>query len=140
MGYGAGTSVANPIEIPFGPAAPLDAFARVLTPILSAQRYRDVLVHVNVQAFFSFAADGGDMLVPVIDAIAELQYPGTRVAFVARNLEVAPGVVVDALLARANETGVVVFRNADEAAVAIASAQRCDLSSARRASRTTTSG
>ena len=126
MGYGAGTSVANPIEIPYGPAAPVDAFERVLTPILSAQPYRDILVHVNVQSFFSFATDGAEKLLPVIDAIQQLRYPGTRVAFVARNLEVAPGALVDELLARARDAGVVVFRTADEAAVAIAAAQRAD--------------
>ncbi|HEX7095238.1 MAG TPA: acetate--CoA ligase family protein [Acidimicrobiales bacterium] len=141
MGYGAGTSVANPIEIPYGPAAPLDAFSRVLTPILERQSYRDVLVHVNVQSFFSFTADGGEKLLPVVDAIASLRYPGTRVAFVARNLDVAPGSLADELLDRANDAGVVVFRTADEAAVAIAAAQRADLSrGARRASPTPTSG
>jgi acyl-CoA synthetase (NDP forming) len=131
MGYGAGTSVANPIEIPYGPAAPVDAFERVLTPILAEQPYRDILVHVNVQSFFSFAADGAEKLLPVIDAIQQLRYPGTRVAFVARNLEVAPGALIDELLARARDAGVVVFRTADEAAVAIASAQRADRAASR---------
>jgi acyl-CoA synthetase (NDP forming) len=126
MGYGAGTSVANPIEIPYGPAAPPDAFRRVLEPILGAQPYRDVLVHVNVQAFFSYAADGGTKLVPVADAIAELDFPGTRVAFVPRNLDVAPAAMAEALLDRCRARGVQVFRGADEAAVAIAAAQRAD--------------
>ena len=141
MGYGAGTSVANPIEIPFGPAAPPDAFARVLTPILTQQHYRDVLVHVNVQAFFSYAADGGAKLVGVADAIAALQFPGTRVAFVARNLDVAPAVLAGELVDRCRSLGVSLFRSADEAAVAIKAAQTADVISARRrASRTTTSG
>lgn len=133
MGYGAGTSVANPIEIPYGPAAPVDAFERVLAPILSEQPYRDVLVHVNVQSFFSFATDGADKLLPVIDAIQQLRYEGTRIAFVPRNLEVAPGALVDELLARARDAGVIVFRTADEAAVAIAAAQHADRSTHVRA-------
>jgi acyl-CoA synthetase (NDP forming) len=141
MGYGAGTSVVNPIEIPFGPAAPPDAFRRVLTPILAVQHYRDVLVHVNVQAFFSYAADGGAKLVAVADAITDLRFPGTRVAFVARNLDVAPAVLAGELVDRCRELGVSLFRSADEAAVAIKAAQDADVSSMRRrASRTATSG
>jgi acyl-CoA synthetase (NDP forming) len=141
MGYGAGTSVVNPVEIPFGPAARPDAFQRVLQPILTAQHYRDVLVHVNVQAFFSYAADGGDKLVAVADAIADLQFPATRVAFVARNLDIAPTALAGELVDRCREVGVQLFRSADDASIAIKAAQNADVSSARRrASRTTTSG
>jgi acyl-CoA synthetase (NDP forming) len=136
MGYGAGTSVANPIEIPFGPAAPVDAFHRVLRPILEVQPYRDVLVHVNVQAFFSYGADGGSKLVAVADAMAELRFPGVRVAFVARNIEVAPPAVAASFLDHCRELGVQTFRTADEAAVAIAAAQRADVSAGRPASPT----
>jgi acyl-CoA synthetase (NDP forming) len=139
MGYGAGTSVANPIEIPFGPAAPIDAFHRVLRPVLEVQPYRDVLVHVNVQAFFSYAADGGEKLVGVADAMAELRFPGTRVAFVARNLEVAPPALAGELFDRCLELGVPAFRTAGEAAVAIAAAQRADVSAVRPTSPTTMS-
>jgi acyl-CoA synthetase (NDP forming) len=126
MGYGAGTSVANPIEIPYGPAAPPDAFHRVLTPILETQPYRDLLVHVNVQSYFSYTSDGGAKLVSVADAIADIDFAGTRVAFVARNLDVAPAALAGELLDRCRERGVSVFRTADEAAVAIACAQRAD--------------
>ena len=98
----------------------------MLEPILNAQRYRDVLVHVNVQAFFSYAADGGAKLVPVADAIADLDFPGVRVAFVPRNLDVAPAAMAEALLDRCRAREVPVFRSADEAAVAIAAAQRAD--------------
>jgi acyl-CoA synthetase (NDP forming) len=136
MGYGAGTSVANPIEIPFGPAAPIDAFYRVLQPILDVQPYRDVLVHVNVQAFFSYAADGGEKLVGLADAIAGLRFPGVRVALVIRNLEVAPPALAGELLDRCRELGVQAFRTAAEAAVAIAAAQRADITAVRPASPT----
>lgn len=133
MGYGAGTSVANPIEIPFGPAAPLDAFARVIDPILGEQRYSDILLHFNVQAYFSFSARGGEMLVPVIGAVESLHYPGTRIALVARNLDTAPPELVAALVEAANEQRVSLFRTIDEATVAIAAAQR--FTSSRRATR-----
>ena len=37
LGLGAGTSVANPLEIPFGPAAPVDTLRSVLVPLLREQ-------------------------------------------------------------------------------------------------------
>jgi acyl-CoA synthetase (NDP forming) len=131
MGYGAGTSVANPIEIPFGPAAPLDAFARVIQPIIAEQRYSDIMLHFNVSSYFAFATNGGEMLVPVIGAVDSLQCPGTRVALVARNLDTAPPDIVQAMIDAANEQRVSLFRTIDEATVAIAAAQR--FSASRRA-------
>lgn len=128
MGYGAGTSVRNPIEIPFGPAAPLDAFARVLTPILATQHYRDVLVHVNVQSYYSFGTGGGDRLIPVAGALADLQWPGVRVTFVGRNSDCAPSADADALFAACRDKGVLAYRTLGEAAAAIAAGQRFDRS------------
>src|SRR5581483_6651496 len=60
LGYGEGTSVANPIEIGIGPAAAADAFDPLLTPILEAQRYADVVLHVNVQSFYSQGDAGAE--------------------------------------------------------------------------------
>ena len=37
LGLGAGTSVANPLEIPFGPAAPVDTLRSVLVPLLRSR-------------------------------------------------------------------------------------------------------
>lgn len=124
MGYGAGTSVANPLEIPFGPVAPLDAFTRVLDPILARQAYGDVLVHFNVQSYFSFGPGGADKLLPSLDMVADLAYPGVRVTLVPRNLDTAPPELAAAMLARAIERGLPCYRTLDEAAVAIAAAQR----------------
>lgn len=124
MGYGAGTSVANPLEIPFGPVAPLDAFTRVLDPILERQQYGDVLVHFNVQSYFSFGPGGAAKLLPSLDMVADLAYPGTRVTLVPRNLDTAPPELAAAMLARAVERGLPCYRTLDEAAVAIAAAQR----------------
>lgn len=128
MGYGAGTSVANPIEIPFGPAAPLDAFARVLAPILATQPYADVILHVNVQAFFSFGSDGAAKLLLVPGAIADLAeaWPSVRFAFVPRNLDCAPPETAAALVAASRARGVRVFPMLDLAALAVAAAQRFD--------------
>lgn len=124
MGYGAGTSVANPLEIPFGPVAPLDAFTRVLDPILARQAYGDLLVHFNVQSYFSFGPGGADKLLPSLDMVADLAYPGVRVTLVPRNLDTAPPELAAAMLQRAIERGLPCYRTLDEAAVAIAAAQR----------------
>jgi acyl-CoA synthetase (NDP forming) len=128
QGYGAGTSVANPIEIPFGPAAPTDAFARVLAPILADQSYDDVLLHFNVQAYFSFSSDGAARLAPVVTAVSELagQWPRVRFWLVPRNLDCAPPTVAGALLRDARTSGLRVFSFLEHAAVAIAAAQRFD--------------
>jgi len=123
-GYGAGTSVANPLEIPFGPVASLDAFTRVLSPILERQQYSDVLVHFNVQSYFSFGAGGADRLLPSVDMVADIGYPGTRVTLVPRNLDAAPPTLAAAILTRAIERELPCYRTLDEAAVAIAAIQR----------------
>ena len=123
-GYGAGTSVANPLEIPFGPVAPLDSFTRVLSPILEQQHYSDVLVHFNVQSYFSFGAGGADRLLPSVDMVADLAYPGTRITLVPRNLDSAPPALAAAILARAIERRLPCYRTLDEAATAIAAIQR----------------
>jgi acyl-CoA synthetase (NDP forming) len=124
MGYGAGTSVANPLEIPFGPVAPLDAFSRVLGPILERQPYGDLLIHFNVQSYFSFGPGGAAKLLPSVDMVADLHYPGTRVTLVPRNVDTAPPDMVAAIFERANERGLPCYRTLDEAAVAIAAVQR----------------
>ncbi len=124
MGYGAGTSVANPLEIPFGPVAPLDAFSRVLEPILEQQAYGDLLIHFNEQSYFSFGAGGAAKLLPSVDMVADLQYPGTRVTLVPRNVDTAPPELVAAIFERAKERGLPCYRTVDEAAVAIAAVQR----------------
>jgi acyl-CoA synthetase (NDP forming) len=124
MGYGAGTSVANPLEIPFGPVAPLDAFTRVLDPILARQPYGDLIVHFNVQSYFSFGPGGADKLLPSLDMVADLAYPGTRVTLVPRNVDTAPPELAAAMFARAVERGLPCYRTLDEAAVAVAAVQQ----------------
>jgi hypothetical protein len=137
LGYGAGTSVANPIEIGVGPAAPVDVFDPVLDAVLAQHAYPDVLLHVNVQAYYSYASgsgsskSGGASVEPLIallravgTALAGARYPASRVVMVTRNLDVAPGVDADAVLAAAAEVGLPTYRTFDEAAVAIAAGKQ----------------
>ena len=124
LGYGAGTSVANPVEIGVGPAAPVDVFETVLDAILPEQPVPDVLLHVNVQAYYGYGTGGTgplcDLIASVGAALTSARYPATRVVLVTRNLDVASGAGADAVRDAAVAAGLPVYRTFDEAAVAIA--------------------
>jgi hypothetical protein len=116
--------VANPVEIGVGPAAPVDVFEPVLDAILADAPYPDVLLHVNVQAYYGYGTGGSAPLCALIAsigaALAAARYPATRVVLVTRNLDVAPGSEADAVRTAAIAAGVPVFRTFDEAAAAVA--------------------
>jgi acyl-CoA synthetase (NDP forming) len=126
LGYGAGTSVVNPLEIPLGPAAGPDAFHRVLDTVLEHQPYQDALLHVNVQAYYSYGTSGSAPLVELLERIGAADWPATRVALVFRNLECASPDDARALVDACTATKLVCFRDFDEAATAIAAAERFD--------------
>ena len=90
IGLGAGISVANPLEIPFGPAAPVDALRTVLMPLLREQPYPDVLVHVNISAYYGYGTDGVVPLIAQLADLADAALSDARLAVVFRNLDVAP--------------------------------------------------
>ncbi|MCW2943220.1 MAG: CoA-binding domain protein [Actinomycetia bacterium] len=120
LGLGAGSSLANPLEIPVGPRADPGMVKRAVTAILSHGSYADVVTHVNIQSFFTFGTSA-DPLLAYAHAVGELQQslPDTRVTLVIRNAECAPAGVEDAVRALAREGGVPVYRNMEAAAVAI---------------------
>jgi acyl-CoA synthetase (NDP forming) len=122
-GYGVGTSVANPLEIPFGPVAPVDALPRVLLPVLDDVAYPDVVVHLNVAAYYSYGDAGVAPLLDQLDALAAAEVPA-RLALVARNLECASGADADALRTHAAALGLPLHTGLDEAAVAVAAVRR----------------
>jgi acyl-CoA synthetase (NDP forming) len=135
LGYGAGTSVANPIEIGVGPAAPVGVFEPVLDAVLAEHPYPDVLLHVNVQAYSSYGTEGVEPLVALLRSVGaaldRARYPASRVVMVTRNLDVAPGADADAVLATAAEVGLPTYRTFDEAAAAIAAGKQFARSRAR---------
>ena len=125
MGYGAGTSVVNPFEVPMGPAAPADTFNRLLDLVLAEQPFSDVLLHVNVAAYYGYGTGGVDQLLETLELLSGAA-PGwpTRVALVTRNVEVAPPDAADTLRDAGIATGIPLYRTFDEAATAIAAGKR----------------
>ena len=135
MGLGAGTSVANPLEVPFGPAAPVEALRDVITPILDAQPYPNVLVHVNTSVYYSYGTSG---IGPLLDQLADLArapFGDARVAVVLRNLDFIPGADAELVLRTAGDLDLSTFRSLDDGASAIAALSR--FADARIAARTT---
>lgn len=121
LGYGAGTSVANPIEIPLGPVSPGDGFGRVLDPILKSEAFPDALLHVNVQAYYSYGTAGAAPLVEHLGYLAGDRWPDTRLTVVLRNLDSAPPGDRDLIVA---SSPVPAYRTFAEAATASAASKR----------------
>ncbi|MGW5385749.1 acetate--CoA ligase family protein [Nocardia sp. NPDC003963] len=128
QGYGAGTSVANPLEVPVGPASPTAILADAIASVFSTdgQYYRDVLVHVNAAAYYNYGAAGVSPLVDSLRAVRDLGLPA-RVAVVVRNAEILSAADTELISRSATDLEVPIYRDFDEAACAIASAQTFEL-------------
>ncbi|MGW3468406.1 acetate--CoA ligase family protein [Saccharopolyspora sp. NPDC000995] len=127
MGHGAGTSVANPLEIPVGPVSPRGLLGDALAPVFDSadQSYADVLVHVNVAAYYNYGTAGLEPLIEALSDLVSRAFP-TRIAVVTRNSEIAAPGDAATLADFVATTGLPVFRSFDEAATAIAAAQGFD--------------
>jgi acyl-CoA synthetase (NDP forming) len=119
MGFGVGTSVVNPIEA----VVTAENVGEVLAAILGAQPFPDVLLHVNVQAYYGYGDAGVRPLLDLMETLAALDL-GSRPVVVARNLDVAPGGHLDEVFAGANRFGIPLYRTLNEAAVAISAGKR----------------
>ncbi|MEU5878319.1 acetate--CoA ligase family protein [Spirillospora sp. NPDC047279] len=120
LGLGAGSSLANPLEIPVGPRGNPDLVRHAVRAILAERPFADIIAHVNVQSFFTFG-DSADPLLAYARSVGALQeeLPGTRITLVIRNAECAPPGVEDAVREVARAAGVPVYRNMEAAAVAV---------------------
>ncbi|MFI6521144.1 acetate--CoA ligase family protein [Spirillospora sp. NPDC050679] len=125
LGLGAGSSLANPLEIPVGPRGNPDLVRHAVAAILAEGAFPDVVAHVNVQSFFTFG-DSADPLLAYTRSVGALQEetPGTRITLVVRNAECAPPGVEDAVREIARAAGVPVYRSMEAAAVAVAAGKR----------------
>jgi acyl-CoA synthetase (NDP forming) len=135
LGYGAGTSVANPLEIPLGPATGADTFARILEPLLAREWFADVLLHINVAAYYGYGPPDLRPLADLIKHTGRIDTAGKqgsgRLALVLRNFEVARGDDADLVAEACREAQLPTFATLDAAARAMAAVQR--LSSRRQA-------
>ncbi|GAA2678301.1 hypothetical protein GCM10010412_061380 [Nonomuraea recticatena] len=121
LGLGAGSSLANPLEVPVGPRGRPDLVKEVITAVTGRLPYRDVVAHVNVQSFFTYGTTA-DPLLAYARHLGEVR--GVRVTLVTRNGEFAPPGVEDELMAIAAAAGIPVYRSMEAAAIAVAAGQR----------------
>ncbi|WP_207844504.1 acetate--CoA ligase family protein [Williamsia soli] len=126
-GFGAGTSVANPLEVPVGPTSSPSILADVLRVVLvdTEQSYADVLIHLNVAAYYNYGTAGVVPLIESLRAVIDARF-GVRIAVVLRNSDVAPAADGEMLIDFIRSGRLPVFRSFDEATAAIASAQNFD--------------
>ncbi len=85
------------------------------------QPYPDVLVHVNVSAYYGYGTEGVAPLVAQLADLAAAPLGDARLGVVLRNLDVATGHDADALARAATDLHLVTFPTLDQAAVAVAS-------------------
>jgi acyl-CoA synthetase (NDP forming) len=125
LGLGAGSSLANPLEVPVGPRSRPDLVGRAVAAIARHRPYRDVVAHVNVQSFFTYGT-AAEPLLAYARALAGAQdeLPGARLTLVTRNAECAPSGVEDEVRAIAAAAGIPVYRSMEAAAVAVAAGGR----------------
>ena len=62
LGLGAGSSLANPLEIPVGPGGRAELVGDAVRAIWAHHRYADVIVHLNVLSFFTFGSSAESLL------------------------------------------------------------------------------
>lgn len=126
LGAGAaGTSPANPLEVPVGPRGRPELVREVIGAIVARRPYPDVVAHVNVQSFFTFGTSADPLHAYAHNlARAQRDLPGTRITLVTRNGECAPPGVEDEVRAIAAGAGIPVYRSMEAAAVAVAAAAR----------------
>ncbi|RJL26636.1 acetate--CoA ligase family protein [Bailinhaonella thermotolerans] len=125
LGLGAGSSLANPLEIPVGPRGRPELVRDAITAITSREPYPDVVAHVNVQSFFTY----GSRAEPLYDYVRRLgetqeALPRTRITLVMRNAECGTPDVEGEVRRIAGGAGVPVYRSMEAAAVAVAAGQR----------------
>ncbi|TYB61446.1 CoA-binding protein [Nonomuraea sp. PA05] len=113
----------NPLEVPVGPLGRAELVADVIDAL--AGPYRDVVAHVNVQAFFTYGT-APEPLYACTRALAAAQAarPGVRITLVTRNGECAPAGVEDEVGRIAAAAGIPVYRTMEAAAVAVAAGGR----------------
>lgn len=129
MGFGAGTALNNPVDVPIFQGTSPEMLNQVLECVLSKQAFTDVLLHVDVATYYLLGTyveelPGVSHLVKAIDALGDVGRTGARLSLVARNVDAAHGSDIDAIFNACAAKGLPLHRTFSEAALATRSAQR----------------
>ena len=92
--------------------------------MLARQDCSDVLLHVNVAAYYGYGPPDLASLAELVRVTGRLDVANSRLALVLRNAEVARGADADLVAAACREARLPVFTTPDAAARAIAAVQR----------------
>ena len=125
LGLGAGSSLANPLEVPVGPGGRAALIGDAVAAACAQHSYADIVVHLNVLSFFTYG-DSVESLLEYAGSVGALAglLPAVRVTLVLRNAECAPDGVAAKARALARASGVPVYHSMQAAAVAVAAGQR----------------
>lgn len=125
-----GANWTNPIDVAMYQFAPPRLYAETLRTVVAGEPVSDALVHIDIATYYSAdpnpAKPGLTQVAEVLDHLADTEAPAVRLAFVARNLSVAPGADADALRAHARQLHIPLYTTFGEAFCAIAAAWTFD--------------
>lgn len=129
LGFGAGTSLLNPVDVPIFQGTDPAMLTDVVDTVLATQRFSDVLLHVDIATYYLLGAYVDDMpgvthLLAAIEALGNVAGKGARLSLVARNLDAASGADLEAIRNACASAGLPLHRTFAEAALAVRSAQR----------------
>lgn len=129
LGFGAGTALHNPVDVPIFQGTPSDMLSRVVDTVLSLQPFSDVLLHIDVATYYLLGSYTDDLpgvahLVKAVEALGNVAGKGARLTLVARNLDAATGTDLDSIRSACASAGLPLHRTFAEAALAMSGAQR----------------
>ena len=128
LGDKKGGILLNPLDLRMGPAGPPSAARTALETVLPVQPFADVMIHVDILGYLNSTLanrlPGVSHLAAMVESLSEQPALGARIAIVTRNLEYAPGSIVDEVRAIAKANAPAFFDRFSDAAAAIAAAKR----------------
>jgi hypothetical protein len=99
----------------------------VLKPLLARQECSDILLHLNVAAYYGYGPPNLQSLAELIRRTGRVDVANTRLALVLRNCEVARGPDADLVAQACRDARLPAFTTPDAAARAIAAVQRFEV-------------
>lgn len=129
LGFGVGTALHNPVDVPIFQGTPPEMLTQVVDTVLAAQPFSDVLLHIDVATYYLLGSYHDDLpgvthLVKAVEALGNVAGKGARLALVARNLDAVAGTDLDSIRSACASAGLPLHRTFAEAALAMSGAQR----------------